>query len=60
MVDEQSLSDPRVGQPVPPVELVPVQDPEAVIRAKDRSVVIDGSGDGSSTARGPGSSMAAS
>ena len=46
MVDEQSLSDPRVGQPVPPVELVPVQDPEAVIRAKDRSVVIDGSGDG--------------
>ena len=46
MVDEQSLSDPRVGQPVPPVELVPVQDPEAVIRAKDRSVLIDGSGDG--------------
>jgi arabinofuranan 3-O-arabinosyltransferase len=46
MVDEQSLSDPRVGQPVPPVELVPVQDPEAVVRAKDRSVVIDGSGDG--------------
>ena len=46
MVDEQSLSDPRVGQAVPPVELVPVQDPEAVIRAKDRSVVIDGSGDG--------------
>ena len=46
MVDEQSLSDPRVGQAVPPVELVPVQEPEAVIRAKDRSVVIDGSGDG--------------
>jgi arabinofuranan 3-O-arabinosyltransferase len=46
MVDEQALSDPRVGQPVPPVELVPVHDPAGVIRAKDEVVVVAGSGDG--------------
>jgi arabinofuranan 3-O-arabinosyltransferase len=46
MVDEQSVSDPRVGTPVPPVELVPVDDPEPVIRAKDDVVVLSGSGDG--------------
>ena len=60
MVDEQSLSDPRVGQPVPPVELVPVQDPEAVIRAKDRSVLIAAPATASSTAPRPGCSTAAS
>ncbi len=46
MIDEQSLSDPRIGQPVPPVELVPVNEPVPVIRAKDREVVVAGSGDG--------------
>jgi arabinofuranan 3-O-arabinosyltransferase len=46
MVDEQAVSDPRVGVPVPPVELVPVEDPEPVIRAKDDVVVLSGSGDG--------------
>ncbi len=46
MVDEQSVSDPRVGTPVPPVALVPVDDPEPVIRAKDDVVVLSGSGDG--------------
>ena len=29
VIDEQSVSDPRVGQPIPPVELVPVDDPVA-------------------------------
>ncbi|MET0579573.1 MAG: alpha-(1-_3)-arabinofuranosyltransferase family protein, partial [Ilumatobacteraceae bacterium] len=46
MVDEQSLSDPRVGQPIPPVELVPVSDPQPVIRVKDDVVLVTGSGDG--------------
>ncbi len=46
MVDEQSVSDGRIGQPVPPVELVPVDDPIGVIRVKDREVLVAGSGDG--------------
>jgi arabinofuranan 3-O-arabinosyltransferase len=46
MVDEQSVSDARVGTPVPPVELVPVDDPVPVIRAKNDVVVLAGSGDG--------------
>ena len=46
MIDEQSVSDPRVGTAVPPVELVPVLDPIGVIRAKDREVIVAGSADG--------------
>lgn len=46
MVDEQSVADPRIGEPVPPVELVPVDDPQAVIRAKHDVVLVAGSGDG--------------
>jgi arabinofuranan 3-O-arabinosyltransferase len=46
MVDEVSASDRRIGEPVPPVELVPVDEPVAVIRAKDEVVVVAGSGDG--------------
>jgi arabinofuranan 3-O-arabinosyltransferase len=46
MVDEQSVSDRRTGEPIPPVELVPVVEPVAVIRAKDDAVVVAGSGDG--------------
>ncbi|MET0577641.1 MAG: alpha-(1-_3)-arabinofuranosyltransferase family protein, partial [Ilumatobacteraceae bacterium] len=46
MVDEQSVSDRRVGLPIPPVELVPVEDPEPVIRVKDDVVLVSGSGDG--------------
>ncbi len=46
MIDEQAVSDDRIGQPVPPVELVPVVDPLGVIRAKDEVVVVAGSGDG--------------
>ncbi len=46
MVDEQSVSDRRIGEPIPPVELVPVDDPLPVIRAKDDVVVVAGSGDG--------------
>ncbi|MFV0306255.1 MAG: alpha-(1-_3)-arabinofuranosyltransferase family protein [Desertimonas sp.] len=45
-VDETSVSDRRVGAPVAPVELVPVEDPVAVIRAKDEVVLVAGSGDG--------------
>ena len=40
------MSDPRVGEPVPPVELIPVDDPVGVIRVKDREVLVSGSGDG--------------
>jgi arabinofuranan 3-O-arabinosyltransferase len=46
MVDEQSVSDGRVGTVVPPVELVPVEDPQPVVRAKNEVVVVVGSGDG--------------
>src|SRR5262249_11459372 len=53
-VDEQSVSDPRVGQPIPPVELVPVTDPTPVARAKDDVVLVAGSGDGLVDAAGAG------
>ncbi|HEY4331322.1 MAG TPA: alpha-(1-_3)-arabinofuranosyltransferase family protein [Ilumatobacteraceae bacterium] len=46
MVDEQSISDTAVGTPLAPVELVPVNDPEPVVRAKTNTVVVAGSGDG--------------
>lgn len=46
MVDEQSVSDPRVGTAVPTVELATVEDPVPVIRAKDDVVLVVGSGDG--------------
>jgi arabinofuranan 3-O-arabinosyltransferase len=46
MVDEQSLSEPAVGAPIPPVELVPVVDPVPVVRASDTVVLLTGSGDG--------------
>ena len=46
MVDEQSLSDPAVGAPVDPVELVAIDDPVAVVRASARVVALSGSGDG--------------
>ena len=46
MIDEHSVGDPRVGTPLAPVWLVPVEDPEAVIRAKSDVVAIAGSGDG--------------
>ena len=35
MVDEQSLSEPAVGTPIAPVELVPVVDPVPIVRASD-------------------------
>ena len=46
MVDEQSVSDPRIGRPIPPVELVAVDDPVPIVRAKDDVVVVAGNGDG--------------
>jgi arabinofuranan 3-O-arabinosyltransferase len=46
MVDEQSVSDTRIGRPVPSVELIPVEEAVAVVRAKDAVVVLAGSGDG--------------
>ncbi len=46
VVDEQSVSDPRVGAPLPTVSLVGVDAPVATIRAKDDVVVLSGSGDG--------------
>ena len=38
--------NPDVGQPVPPVELVKVDEPVAMVRAVSRLVVVAGSGDG--------------
>ena len=46
MVDEQSISQPTIGTPLSPVELVPVQDPLPIMRAKTDDVVVAGSGDG--------------
>ena len=46
MIDEHSVGDPRVGTPLAPVWLVPVDDPETIIRAKSDVVAIAGSGDG--------------
>jgi arabinofuranan 3-O-arabinosyltransferase len=46
MVDEQSISAPEVGTPLAPVELVPVQDPVPIMRAKTDEVLVAGSGDG--------------
>ncbi len=46
MVDEQELSDPRIGVALAPVELVDVEDPVAVVRASDEVVVLAGSGEG--------------
>ena len=46
MVDEQALSEPEVGAPIPAVELVTVADPVPIVRASDRAVVLSGSGDG--------------
>jgi arabinofuranan 3-O-arabinosyltransferase len=46
MVDETALSSKAIGEPVPPVELVKVQDPVAMVRASSHVVVLAGSGDG--------------
>ena len=46
MLDETALVKPEVGQPVPPVELVKVDNPVAMVRATSRLVVVAGSGDG--------------
>lgn len=46
MVDEDSVSNPAIGEPLPPVALVPVEDPLPIVRAKTDVVVVAGSGDG--------------
>ncbi|MEP7112623.1 MAG: alpha-(1-_3)-arabinofuranosyltransferase family protein [Ilumatobacteraceae bacterium] len=45
-VDETALVDAAIGKPVPPVELVDVDDPVGMVRAASRVVVLAGSGDG--------------
>ena len=46
MLDEVALSDPRVGEPLAPVELVDVSEPVPVIRTATRTILVSGSGDG--------------
>ena len=46
MTDEQSISGATVGAALAPVELIPVTDPQPVMRTKTQSVVVAGSGDG--------------
>jgi arabinofuranan 3-O-arabinosyltransferase len=46
MLDEQQLSEPSIGTPLAPVELVPVDDPVSIVRAATDVVVLAGSGDG--------------
>ena len=45
-LDETALANATIGAPVPPVELVDVEDPVAMVRAASRLVVLAGSGDG--------------
>ena len=44
--DERALGDPRVGQPMVPVELVELFDPPTIVRASEHSILVSGSGDG--------------
>ncbi|MEO6122248.1 MAG: alpha-(1-_3)-arabinofuranosyltransferase family protein [Ilumatobacteraceae bacterium] len=46
MVDEESISNNAIGEPLPAVALVPVEKPLAIVRAKTDVVVVAGSGDG--------------
>lgn len=46
MIDNRSVGDPRVGQPITPVVLADVSDPIPTERVKDVVVLVAGSGDG--------------
>ncbi len=46
IIDEQSLSDPRIGTALPSVELRSVTDPAGMVRLVNEVVILDGSGDG--------------
>ncbi|CAB4570182.1 MAG: DUF3367 domain-containing protein [Actinobacteria bacterium] len=46
MLDEQELSSGLIGTPLAPVELVPVDDPQPIVRTGTQVVVLVGSGDG--------------
>lgn len=46
MVDEESRSDDRIGRRLPPVQLVPVEDPVPIVRVLDTTVLLAGDGDG--------------
>ena len=45
-LDETALTNGAIGEPLPPVELVGVNDPVTMVRASSRLVVLAGSGDG--------------
>ncbi|MBI4884584.1 MAG: DUF3367 domain-containing protein [Actinobacteria bacterium] len=46
MLDETALTNNAIGEPLAPVELVPVREPIPIVRAATRVVVLVGSGDG--------------
>ena len=47
MLDEHALVEARTGaQSLPPVQLVPIEHPQPIVRATDRTVELVGSGDG--------------
>ncbi len=46
MIDNRSIGDPRVGQPIPPVVLADVPDSVPTERVREDVVVLAGSGDG--------------
>ncbi|MEO7397533.1 MAG: alpha-(1-_3)-arabinofuranosyltransferase family protein, partial [Ilumatobacteraceae bacterium] len=46
VVDEDSISNDDIGTALPAVELVPVADPQPIVRVKTDAVVVAGSGDG--------------
>ena len=45
-LDETALASAAIGEPLPPVELVNVEQPVAMVRASSNVVVLSGSGDG--------------
>ncbi len=54
MVDERALALDDIGEAVPPVVLVPVEDPRPIVRAGGRVVLLSGSGDGTVDAAAAG------
>ncbi len=46
MTDDESVTTPNIGRPLPPVMLVPVRNPIPIVRAKTETVILSGSGDG--------------
>ncbi len=54
MLDDRALVDPRIGEPVPQLALIPVEDAQPLVHAATGSVAVVGSGAGLVDAAGAG------